>query len=147
MTTFLTQLEQFFQALAIDRGHLGLVVVNKDAKRVSLPGPAKDAVVVNVSETSDAEAVLAMLMDCAKQKKWLRLNLASGALSGRLYNQLRNISTMGRIQAGQVGAAGDMVELRWPNEAKIVIVATQASLNKLAIPTFLNLFGPIVREE
>jgi hypothetical protein len=146
MTILSSQFETFVRALAIDLGHLGLVVVNGDPKKLSLPGLAQDAVVVNLDAKSDAESALAALMDCAKQGKWLRLNLALGTFSGRLYNQLRNISTMGRVQAGQVGSAGELIELRWPQEAKIVVVATDAIIENIAIPTFLNLFGPIVRE-
>lgn len=133
--------------MAIDAGHLGLVIVKKEPKKLALPGLAAEATVLNLDAKSDPEAALATLIDSARRGKWLRLNLAGGAFPARLYNQLRNISTMGRIQAAQVGVAGDLVELRWPKEAKIVIVATEATLEKIAIPTFLHLFGPVVREE
>ncbi|GEM_PF-2311448 len=147
MSTFAPQLETFLRALAIDRGHLGLVVVNKDPKKLSLPGLTEGAVVVNLDAKSDVEAALAVLIDCAKQGEWMRLNLAGSTFPGRLYNQLRNISTMGHIQAGQVGPAGDVIELRWPKESKIIVVATQATIDKIQVPTFLHLFGPVVREE
>ncbi len=139
------QLENFLRALAIDRGHLGLVVVEQDPGKLSLPESVRDAATANIDERADAEALLDTLADCARRGRWLRLDLVDGTMPGRVYDQLRAIAATGHFRAAAVGAPGDLIDLRWPREAKIIVVAGRAELGKMAVPTFLNLFGPVLR--
>ena len=139
------KLENFLSALAIDHGHLGLVVTDGEVGTVALPLIKNGLASIDLDAQTDPDAVLSLLLDCAKRSRWCRLNLVDGSLPGRVYNQLRNLSVTGHLDVAQIGAKGMGQEVRWPAEAKVVLVANSAILEQISVPTFLNLFGPVLR--
>jgi len=140
------QLQTFLQALAVDRGHLGLVVTKADPRPLDLRMPDVGMSSLDLDAATDPEAAVSLLFNAAHEGGWVRLNLVDGSLPGRLYNQLRLISTSGHLDAAMRGQAGNVQELRWPGTSKVIVVASQKALDKISVPTFLNLFGPILRE-
>jgi hypothetical protein len=132
------QLSTFLRALTIDRGHLGLLVTKGDPGDVVVTAPADGADVIALSEDTDAESVLDRLAVCAHEARWCRLHLLDGTLPGRVYNQLRSIATTGHGEARGK-------DFLWPDVAKIVVCVSEETEAKISVPTFLNLFGPILR--
>ena len=143
-----TQLNDFIAALSVDRGNLGLIVTNGDTDTldIALPGGKHEHVIVG--KEADPEQAIASLLAAAKNKRWCRLDLKEGELSGRVYNQLRALGTSGHLQVVNLpGKEENMIDMLWPTEAKVLVVISRAALEKITVPTFPNLFGPILREE
>ena len=118
-----TQLNDFIAALSVDRGNLGLIVTkgDTDTLAVALPGEKFERAVVG--KEADPEQAIASLLAAAKNKRWCRLDLKDGELSGRVYNQLRALGTSGHLQIiNPPNSEKDMVDMRWPDETKVVAV-------------------------
>jgi hypothetical protein len=141
-------LNDFIAALSVDRGNLGLIVTKGDTDTVAIALPGGKFERVVVGKEADPEQAIAALLAAAKNKCWCRFDLKDGELSGRVYNQLRALGTSGHLQiVNPPGKEENMVEMLWPAEAKVLVVISRAALEKITVPTLLNLFGPILREE
>ena len=143
-----TQLNDFIVALSIDRGNLGLIVTKGDAGTVAIALPGGKFERAVVGKEADPEQAIGVLLAAAKNKRWCRLDLKDGELSGRVYNQLRALGTSGHLQiVNPPGKEKNMIDMLWPTEAKVMVVISRDSLDKMTVSTFLNLFGPILREK
>ena len=132
-------LAAFTRALAIDRGHLGLIITSGDPGLLTLPAPADAAEIIALTVDTDPESVLDRLVACASEGRWCRIHLLDGALPGRVYNQLRTIATTGHA------TARDGTDVRWPDAVGIVVMIAQGAEQHITVPTFLDLFGPVLR--
>jgi hypothetical protein len=140
------QLQNFIAALAVDRGCLGLVVTASEVAALALPFPKGKIGHATVGSDADPEDAITALLGAAQDTRWCRLDLVDGNLPGRVYNQLRMLATSGHLQIVNPAIEVGMTDVRWPVEAKIVVVISQASLDAMTVPAFLDLFGPILRE-
>ena len=143
-----TQLNDFLVALSVDRGNLGLIVTAGDAGALIVDLPNGTFERTEIGKDADPEQTIASLLAVAKNKHWCRLDHKDGELSGRVYNQLRALGTSGHLQiVNPPGKEKNMIDMLWPAESKVLVVISRASLEKITVSTFLNLFGPILREE
>lgn len=146
MTFDTSKLQNFLSALAIDESHMGLIVTDGEPQSIVLPSLSVGMASTDLSAETDPESVFSLLRDCAKRERWCRLNvLESPALSGNIYNQLRLLSTTGHLDMVLGTPDGKEKNILWPSGAKIVVVVNARVLDQITIPTFLNLFGPVLR--
>lgn len=146
MTFDTSKLQSFLSALTVDESHLGLIVTDEEPQAVVLSTLSVGVASLDLTAETDLKSVLSLLQDCAKRVRWCRINvLESSALSGSIYNQLRLLSTIGHLDIVQGLSDGKEKNIRWPSGAKIVIVVNEHVLKQIKIPTFLNLFGSILR--
>lgn len=91
---------------------------------------------------------LKKLIEVFEQRKWLIVEMEDDSLGNRIYGQLRLLSTLNRLQIFNL-AGNDQAEinLKQPEESRIIFVTTEEILAKLAekgFNRFLNLFGPVI---
>jgi len=60
----------------------------------------------------------------------------------RLYNQLRLLATLNRIQIMNLTGKNE-ANVRQPKESRVVLVSSKENLEKIENPTFMNLFGMV----
>ena len=140
-----TKLQTFISALAVDRGNLGLIVTGGEPKAMVPPSLSAGIASIDLDTQTDPYSIVSLLQDCAKRARWCRINLLDGSMPGRVYNQLRQLSTTGHLDVVQGAADGKEKNVKWPSGAKVVIVVNESVLKKIQEPTFLNLFGPVLR--
>lgn len=145
MTFDTSKLQSFLSALAVDESHLGLVVTDEEPQAVVLQTLSIGIASIDLTDQTDPDSVLSLLQDCAKHVRWCRINLLDSVLSGRIYNQLRLLSTTGHLDMVQGMSDSKEKNVRWPSGAKIVVVINAQMLEHIEPPTFQNLFGPILR--
>ena len=98
--------------------------------------------VISVGKESFPDDVIAEILDAFQDKKWVVISLEDGVLPGRLYNQLRLLATLNRIQIMNLTGKNE-ANVRQPKESRVVLVSSKENLEKIENPTFMNLFGMV----
>lgn len=138
------QVSKFFAALAVDPGALGLLVTHGADAPASLPPVQGGMAHAEVDVQTDPQDMFSLFSDCAKRGRWCLIRLIDGTLPPSLYACLRELSSNGHLAFQD--RQGNGQDMRWPREAKIVLLVSADALEQVEVPTFLNLFGPILRE-
>jgi len=137
MSEIQKDLPTFLAALTAGRDPIGLVVTAQD---FSLPRDLRLAV-IDVDAQTDGETAVEQFLACAKSGQWCAVNLLDGSLPPALYNQLRNVAAMGHLQ---INRGTEVEDVAWPIASRIVVTVAATDVDKVPIPTFLSLFGPIL---
>lgn len=141
----------FFQALdrvVSDHGFdMALVVKkkNQDTKEfLGLLPPERDGIIFTYDETAHPDDALKALLNAFENKKWFFLHVERDNISGRVYNQLRLLASINRIQiAHLIGSEEEVAEKKQPPQSRVVITVTKNTLEKLE-HHIMQLFGPII---
>jgi len=138
----------FFEAIdkASHQGlyDLGLIVKTPKLKISDLiklipKGKKAEIFRFNIKETVDE--LIKFIIKAFKEKKWGLIELEDGFLPSRAYNQLRLLSINNRLQ---IFEQEKEMNLKQPEECRLIIVGDEEVLSQIKIPTFLRLFGPII---
>lgn len=146
------KIKKFFEAIDKvshepgDLYDLGLIIsdTHKVEDLISLSPYPKRTEVFNLSSEVHPDNFLKALIQAFRNKKWLLVEIRDGYLPGRIYNQLRLLSLQNRLQIFNLGDEEE-INYKMPPESRIVFLSSQESLSKINNPTFLKLFGPIIR--
>jgi len=145
-------IKKFFQAVDKvlhspgDLCDLGLIISDKIKIKDLLnltPYPER-VEVFNLSEKTNSNEFLQEMVECFKNKKWLLVGLKDGYLPGRIHNQLRLLSIQNRLQIFDLIGKQEAVDLRMPEESRIVFLISQENLSKIHNANFIKLFGPVI---
>lgn len=138
----------FFQAL--DRvSHqelydLGLIVKSSKLKTLDLIKPVlkgKKAEIFRFNIKSTADDLIKFIIKVFQAKKWGLIELEDGFLPSKAYNQLRMLSINNHLQ---IFEQEKEINLKQPEECRLIIIGNEEVLSQIKIPTFLRLFGPII---
>ncbi|MEI7742101.1 MAG: hypothetical protein WCJ29_06450 [bacterium] len=131
------QLTFFMEALA-SGGGLGLIVADE------IPMLPKVKAVVSRLAVEAPSEVLEALRRVAEKGEWLELDVRDANFPHEVYNVLRQISSVQRFDVRDV-ATGELVSVRWPKSCAVIVMVSASALESVAIPNFLELFGPVLR--
>jgi len=134
------QLKLFLAALATGSDPMGLIVVKGDAKKFELPNSGMKWICVS-SDDSFVDA----LERAAAGNSWLRIDMVRPDVSGPEHTALRSLVATRHFDVVQ--SDGSVSNVRFPNGKAVVVVIPEHLLDSVTIPNFLNLFGPVLREE
>lgn len=136
-------MEDFLRAFEAGKDPIGLVVTKGDPSACVFPEVRGGLAFAAVTDESSTDAVVSLLADCARRGRWCRVDLVTAAFDPALYQALRLVAATGHLQFRK---AGETVDVPLAAGAKIVCVVSEEVLSRIAIPTFLNLFGIVYRE-
>lgn len=138
----------FFQALEkiSHQGlyDLGLIIKTpklKTADLIKLIPRGKKAEIFRFNIKSAADDLIRFIVKIFQEKKWGLIELEDGFLPSRAYNQLRLLSINNRLQ---IFEQEKEINLKQPEECRLIIIGNEEVLSQIKIPTFLRLFGPII---
>lgn len=101
--------------------------------------------VFNLSEKNGSDEFVNKLVECFKNKKWSLVELKDGYLPSIIYNQLRILSAQNRLQVPDLAGKQEVIDLKMPEESRIVFLINQESLSKINNTDFIKLFGPVIK--
>lgn len=133
------QISTFISALQHGQDPIGLIVHSDQSDTLVFSDLPKMSP-IDLTGDIDPSNVFEHIFDCAQSSTWCRINVLDSNIAGNTYNLLRVIATTGHVQDTSVDT-----NILWPQTAKILVVISQEILEHISIPTFLNLFGPVLR--
>lgn len=133
----------FLSSLVAGKDRLGLAVTHQVIHPSDLPEAISAKEILINAETAPSDAIEA-LRAAVVSGAWVLVHLEDGALPGAVYNQLRNIATMGHLQ---INGVDGVVDTRCPEEMRVLVIVTPRAFSMIPVPTFINLFGPVYRAE
>lgn len=142
----------FFQALeniknpTTGKVDIGLIVMaeNYDEQDIYECYPQEDAVEVMINQNMTFGEVAEPIADALESGKWILAVLKTPELPEGLYEMLRNLSSIGQAELLDFRGKENYV-LKPDEKGRLVVITTDAILEKIEPNTFLNIFGPIVR--
>ncbi len=144
LTLFFQGLRDFSYQGVFD---MGLIISNhapkKDALAKFLPKKS-DLEIISVNQNSFPDEIISKIIEGFDAKKWIVIDLEDGSMPGRLYNQLRLLAAVNRIQIFHLaGRRNEEVNVKQPGESRVVVVSSRENLERIENPTFINLFGVV----
>ncbi len=125
---------------------MGLVVAKEEKKEKiaeELKNKTGNAEIFRFVKELSPEEFLEALVEALKNEKWLITVLNGGKIDGKIYGALRRLSTSNRLQILHFKNEGEL-NLKQPPESRIVFVASRRDIEKLDLPEFIKLFGPVL---
>jgi len=136
-------LKKFFQRIDIT-GSIGLIVKKSP---VSLEEILEDFqfpyLFYTVEKDIYADDFLKKLVEAFRSKKWFIVEVKHTYFPGPVYNQLRLIDRLGRIQILNLEGEKEVLDMKMPQESRLVLIMEKDILDNFEIPNVLNLIGPI----
>lgn len=138
------KLKDFFNFVSATQS-LSLIILHKIAE---FDKTAKEVVMLldkpkadfEINEDTQPEDFVKVLRDAFSAQKWLFLKIKTPYLPGPIYQQLRLLSTINRIDPQM---SGDFIEK--PKAVGLVALWTNENLENCPLPNMLDLFGGVYR--
>lgn len=134
---------EFLLALEQLPDPLGLIVTADDPSSYKLPDVRGGLAQASLTDAQSADDVLSFISDGVGRGRWCRIDVLTADIHPRFYQAMRSLSATGHMQYLK---DGEVADVPLAPGAKVVCVIAQATLDRVSIPTFLNLFGIIHRE-
>jgi len=146
-------IKKFFQAIDKvlhspgDLCDLGLIISDKIKINdlIDLTPYPERVEVFNLSEKNSPDEFLNKLVECFKNKKWSLVELKDGYFPSTIYNPLRILSIQNRLQISDLTGKQEAIDLRIPEESRIIFLIDQENLSKINNTDFIKLFGPVIK--
>lgn len=136
-------LQEFMLAFEQSQDAVGLIVTQGNPTQLVLSEMRGGLAQTSLSEETSSDDLISLIADCARRGRWCRIDLLTADIPPALYQALRSMSATGHMQYRQDGEVADVMLAQG---AKIICVITNETLERVTIPTFLNLFGIVHRE-
>ena len=125
-------------------GSIGLIIKKSRAPAEKILDQIKwPYLTYNIKKDVYPDDFLRVLISAIRDKKWLMVFVKHTWLPGRIYGQLRLIDRLKRIHVLNVEGEKDVLDMKLPQESRLVLVMEKRILNNFEMPNFLDIIGPV----
>lgn len=136
-------LQDFLLAFEQSKDAVSLIVTQGDPTQFALPEMRGGLVQTSLSDETSSDDLVSLIADCARRGRWCRVDVLTADIPPAVYQALRLLAATGHLQYLK---DGEVVDVPLAPGAKILCVVASETLDRISIPTFLNLFGIVHRE-